>query len=294
MKILYIGSVQFSKDMLIKLLRFKAEIAGIITTQKAGINTDFADLSSIARKFGIPLRRVADINTKDTAAWIKALGADIIFCFGFSQMLKRDILHSVPMGVIGFHPARLPQNRGRHPIVWALALGLGETASTFFFIDKGADSGDILSQRVLKISYGDDARTLYAKVTKTAARQIEELLPRLITGTASRLPQDRRKTNYWRRRYKEDGMIDFRMTSRAIYNLVRALTRPYIGAHLVHKGREIKVWRAKEVKVRSENIEPGRVLKVMGRKLLIKCYDNAIMLTEHDFDKLPERGECIR
>lgn len=36
------------------------------------------------------------------------------------------------MGVLGYHPAKLPQNRGRHPLIWALALGLKKSASTFF------------------------------------------------------------------------------------------------------------------------------------------------------------------
>ncbi len=35
------------------------------------------------------------------------------------------------MGVIGCHDTMLPQNRGRHPIIWALALGLKETGQTF-------------------------------------------------------------------------------------------------------------------------------------------------------------------
>jgi len=37
-----------------------------------------------------------------------------------------------PLGVVGFHPAALPANRGRHPLIWALFLGLKKTASTFF------------------------------------------------------------------------------------------------------------------------------------------------------------------
>ena len=83
------------------------------------------------------------------------------------------ILSKSPIGVIGFHPAALPANRGRHPIIWSLALGLKSTASTFFFMDKNVDSGDILSQASIKISDSDDARSLYDKVTKTALSQIE-------------------------------------------------------------------------------------------------------------------------
>ena len=68
------------------------------------------------------------------------------------------ILDLAPLGIIGFHPAALPRNRGRHPIVWALVLGLEETASTFFFMDKGADTGDILSQEKIKTDAGPSGR----------------------------------------------------------------------------------------------------------------------------------------
>ena len=57
------------------------------------------------------------------------------------------------MGVVGYHPAKLPQNRGRHPIIWSLALGLKHSASTFFFIQNGVDNGDIISQHPFEIKY---------------------------------------------------------------------------------------------------------------------------------------------
>jgi len=62
------------------------------------------------------------------------------------QINPKESLDLPHLGVIDFHPAALPANRGRHPIIWALVLGLQETASTFFFMDEGADSGDIISQ----------------------------------------------------------------------------------------------------------------------------------------------------
>ena len=90
----------------------------------------------------------------------------MIFCFGWSSLLKERVLNIPPMGVIGYHPAKLPENRGRHPLIWAIALGLENSASTFFFMDKGADSGDILSQVDFNISYQDDAQSVYQKVAR--------------------------------------------------------------------------------------------------------------------------------
>jgi methionyl-tRNA formyltransferase len=70
------------------------------------------------------------------------------------------------MGVAGYHPTKLPMNRGRHPLIWALALRLKNSVSTFFFMNEGADSGDILSQVDFKILYQDDAQSLYDKTIK--------------------------------------------------------------------------------------------------------------------------------
>jgi methionyl-tRNA formyltransferase len=177
-----------------------------------------------------------------------------------------------------------------------LVLGLEETASTFFFMDERADSGDILSQKEVEITYEDDAMSLYNKTIETAKKQLEESLPALERFSYKRIPQDHSISNYWRKRTEEDGKIDFRMCSRAIYNLVRGLTRPYVGAHLIYRGNKIKIWKVKELDcVGFENIEPSRVIDVNSSKnsIVIKAYDKCIKIIEHEFETLPKIGEYI-
>lgn len=293
MKILFIGTVELSRALLERLIGLKAYIAGVITKERSDFNTDFADLSIIAKSNNIPCRYVTDINSAADIKWIRGLNADIIFCFGFSHIIKKDVLESARLGVVGFHPARLPRNRGRHPVVWALVLGLPRTASTFFFMDEGVDSGAILSQEEIEISYDDDARSLYDKVTRAAMRQMEEFLPQLEDGTFKRVAQDLTGVNYWPKRCRDDGRIDFKMPSRVVYNLVRGLTRPYAGAHLSYKSREIKIWKAKEAPEGSGNIEGGRVLDIRDNNVLVKCGTNAVLLTGHEFRELPKKGESL-
>lgn len=294
MRIVYIGTVEFSKKALEKLISLKADIVGVLTKRKSSFNHDFADLSDICRKNDIPCEYVKDINLAENVKRIKELKPDIIFCFGFSQLLKEEILNIAPMGILGFHPAKLPQNRGRHPVTWALVLGLDKTASTFFFLKEGTDDGDILSQKEIQINYEDNARTLYDKVVAVALEQIEEFLFKLQNKEFHTVPQEHSQANYWRKRGREDGKIDFRMTSTAIYNLVRGLTRPYVGSHIIYEGRQIKIWAVEEVKLDLNNIEYGKVLDVKGNRVLVRCGHNAILLTEHEFDKLPEAGEYLR
>lgn len=290
MKTFFIGTVEFSKCALARLIEMKTQIAGVATKFHAPLNADFADLVPLCKKAEIPYKFVNNINDEEIIGWIKSLRPDVIFCFGWSELLKKELLKLAPLGVIGFHPAALPANRGRHPIIWSLALGLQETASTFFFMDERVDSGDILSQKFIGIEYNDDAKSLYLKIINTAMGQIEDFVPTLKNGTYMRVQQDDSQANTWRKRSKSDGKIDFRMNSYAIYNLVRALTKPYVGAHVVYNGEEYKVWKSLERKNKDLNIEPGKILTVENNIITVKTSDGAVDLIEHDFKVNPLVG----
>jgi len=293
MKIVFIGTVEFSKKALQKLIEINAQVVGVCTKEKSDFNSDFADLTPLCKENKIPCKFTDDINSTDNVAWIKSLSPDIIFCFGWSSLIKSELLTLVPMGVLGYHPAKLPQNRGRHPLIWALALGLKQSASTFFFMDRGADSGDILSQKDFDILYTDDAQILYNKVIDIALMQIQEFVPQLENNTYQKIKQNHKIANSWRKRGKIDGEIDFRMSGEAIYNLVRALTKPYIGAHIEYKEKDIIVWKVKVIKNSQDNIESGKVLDVCESAILVKTDDGAIEILEHEFKNLPMAGEYL-
>lgn len=291
MKILFIGTVEFSRRTLVKLLEMGADIVGVCTKKTSSFNSDFADLSEVCTS--VPYVYIDDINSKESIEWIRSKQPDVIFCFGWSSLIGSELLNVAPMGVIGFHPAKLPENRGRHPIIWALALGLKSSASTFFVMREGADDGDIVSQKDFDILYEDTAKTLYDKVTKIALEQLVELLPALETNTYVKTTQDNALANVWRKRGMHDGLIDFRMSSISIFNLVRALSKPYMGAHVEYAGENISVWEVVEVECDRPNIEPGKVLVSTDNEVLVKCSDGAIRILKHGFNELPSAGEYL-
>lgn len=293
MKILFIGNVEFSARLLKKLISLNAGIAGVITKEKSRFNADHCDLSMLAKKENIPFLCVDNINTDEVVSWIKKISPDVGYCFGFSQLLDNRFLSIFPEGVIGYHPAALPQNKGRHPIVWALALGLDKTASTFFCMTEKADAGDIISQEWVDIRYEDDAQILYDKLSDLAVQQIEKIHHAGVVKAVKKAVQDPAISNNWRKRSQKDGEIDFRMSSKAIYNLVRSLTHPYIGAHVIFKGREVKVWKVREEQCLLPNIESGKVLAVEEGQVLVKCYDGAVRLIEHEFVEQLLIGEYV-
>ena len=293
MKILFIGTVNFSLKALEKLIYLKADITGVITKESSRFNSDFSDLSNTCEVNNIPYFYVEDINSKESLEWIISLNPDICFCFGWSSIIKKNLLEVFPRGVIGYHPTKLPKNRGRHPLIWALVLGLKKSASTFFFMDEGADSGDIISQVDYPIVYEDDAQSLYNKVTGIALSQITSFLPSLQNNDCKRISQDNEKANLWRKRGHKDGLIDFRMSGLAIYNLVRGLTKPYMGAHVEYKNKNVSIWMVEEIDCNDINIEPGKILTSNKNEIIVKTYNNAIRIIKHGFDKLPKTGEYL-
>lgn len=281
MKILVIGTVVFTKEMLKKLIVDQLNIVGVVTTRNNNINTDYADLEPICKKHNIPCFHTQNINAEHAVKWIRDSQPDVIFCLGWSQLIGTDILMIPPKGVIGFHPAALPKNRGRHPIIWALVLGLHETASTFFLLDKNADTGDIVSQVNIAIEEKDDAQTLYQKIIEAAGLQLLKVVKELKFGRLKKEPQNKEIGNNWRKRNYSDGIIDWRMSARSINNLVRGLTHPYVGAEFQFKKESFKLWKARVVEMDNiVNLEPGKVIAKGTLGYIVRCGEGCIELCD--------------
>ncbi len=282
MRIVFIGTVEFSLQMLQSMLKNGVGVAGVITAKDSGINSDYANLLPICEKYDIPYLLTNNVNAHESVDWVSALNPDLIFCFGWSSLIKKELLKLPLLGVIGFHPTDLPKNRGRHPLIWALVLGLRKTASTFFFMDEGVDSGDIISQQQIDIDDNDDAQSLYNKVINSAKNQLSNMIPLLRSGEYQRIPQEHSRANVWRKRNIADGRIDWRMSAQRIHNLVRGLTHPYIGAYFTINSIEYKVWKTEMVKNKNiENIEPGQVIDVDDEGCAtLKCADMCLKLVD--------------
>ena len=284
MRILFIGCIESSYIQLLLLIKHKKNIVGVTTKEKSEFNSDFCDLSPICKSNNIPFIYTKNINDETTINFVKKCNPDIGYCFGWSQLIGKDVLNIPSKGIIGNHPAELPYNRGRHPIIWALALGLESTASTFFIMNESADTGDIISQETISIKDTDYARDLYNKINKSECRQILRFTEEFEKGTIKYIHQNSTVGNSWRKRCAKDGLIDWRMSAKAIYNLIRALSAPYIGAAFLYQDREIKVWRSKAIFSQAyNNIEPGKIIQINSTTdFIVKAYDGLVHVTQSD------------
>lgn len=288
MRILFLGTVEFSRHCLNEVLKEGGDVVAVLSLaeERAGFHSDYADLSDVAAEYGLEVTRIRNINDPQTVALIQGLEPDVIFVFGWSQLISKTVLDIPPIGCIGTHPTLLPLNRGRHPVVWALVDGLEESGLTFFYMDEGADSGDILWQESFPITLDDDAQTLYKRIEGLASKAIKGFLPQLAQGTAPRFPQNHRHATYRRKRGEKDGQIDWQAPSMTTYNLTRALTRPYVGAHTYVDTKLMKIWRTvlprEPLPPSATSLEPGTVFAVREPEFDVRTGDGYLTVVEYD------------
>ncbi len=295
MKIIFIGSILLSKEILMHLLTRKIYIEGVIGLKKNSdiSKTDYYDLSIIANKNNIKTISIIDINSNKAINFIKKINPDLIFCIGWSQIIKTPIIKIPKIGIIGYHPADLPRNRGKHPIIWAIALGLREIYSTLFFIDKGVDSGKIFLKDRILIKKNHTATEVYYNLVKTLKKQIIKSIKLIENNNIKLVKQDNRKINYWRKRTFYDGQINWSSSSIIIHNLVRALNYPYPLAHFVYKGKIVKVHKTMLGKNKQINLEYGKVISVKKDFFEIKCGEGSLILIKTRPNLKLKKGEYL-
>ncbi len=294
LRIMYIGCTGNSYEILESLIQMPSVwVVGIITKSKSKFNDNFKSLTPLAVEKNIPYLFWDHTDLPTMITWLKILTPDVIYCFGWSHLLPQKIIQIAPLGAIGYHPTLLPKYRGRHPVIWTLVLGLKETGSTFFFIDEGTDSGDILSQVKVAVSDEDDAQSLLKKLLNVSLIQVEDFTKKLAVNSFSKQTQNVREATYWPKRTKEDGLIRWTMPAPHVYNLVRALTKPYAGAHCLIGSKEVKIWKTKLNEASNCGAKPGQVLNTWGHSFEVQCGTGSIYVLEHDFDHVPQKGAVI-
>ena len=231
-----------------ELLRAGADVTAVLTHDDDPRETIwFRSVRRLAEEHGLPVFAPEQVNAPAWVERIRALQPDFLFSFYYRKILSPEILALPRRGALNLHGSLLPKYRGRCPVNWVLIHDEHQTGVTLHYMEAKPDRGDIVAQQAVTITDADTALTLFHKITAAAAQLLRLTYPRLCDGTAPRRPQGAAQASYFGGRRPEDGRIDWSQTDRQIFNLVRAVTRPYPGAFTHLNGRKLYVWQAQQL-----------------------------------------------
>ena len=247
----------------------------------------FRSVREIAERAGIPVSAPKKFGEAEFAEF-SALGAELVFSFYYRRLIPAAVISQPRLGAYNMHGALLPRYRGRACINWAVLNGESETGATLHLMTDEPDRGGIVAQEAVPILFTDTALDVSLKVAEAARRLLARSLHALESGTAKLTPQDERLATYYGRRRPEDGRIDWNKSAVEIYNLVRAVTRPFPGAFAEMRGRRHYVWRAEPMEGRAA---PGRIVR--REPLIVGTGDGLLKIIEID-PVLPPEGEFFK
>lgn len=211
------------------------------------------------------------------------LDLDIIFVAGWSEMLKKELIDIPKIGTIGFHPSKLPMDRGRSVVAWQIADGYSSSALTMFFYNEIPDGGDIIGQDVFPIEHNDYIKDVLKKINNSTENLMKSFFPLIRSGMIPRRVQKIEDGNFRRLRTNKDSIINWNQNAKNIFNLIRAISDPYPNALTTIDGIEYKVIKSEIISkkefINFKKCTPGTVIATL--------YDKSLILsTKDDFIRI--------
>ena len=169
MKVIFMGTPDFSVPTLQALVDAGYEVAGVFTQpdrpKGRGGKVQMSPVKELALRLGIPVFQPLKIRA-DGLEPLRALAPDVCVTAAFGQILSQEVLDVPRLGTVNVHASLLPRHRGAAPVQWALLSGDAVTGVTTMFTDRGIDTGDMLLRAETPILPDDTAGTLTDRLAK--------------------------------------------------------------------------------------------------------------------------------
>ena len=291
MKLVFMGTPEFSVPALLALISGGHEVAAVVTQpdkrKGRGKEMQSTPVKEAALARGIPVFQPERIrNNEEFLETLKTIRPDAIVVIAFGQLLPKEVLTLPPYGCINIHASLLPKYRGAAPIQWVVIDGEKETGITTMYMEEGLDTGDMLLKTVIPIEADETGGSLHDKLAKAGGPLILETLKGLEEGTLERIPQTG-ETCYAKMLTKDLGNVDWSMKAEDIERLIRGLS-PWPGTYSRLKGKTVKFWRAQvcgeapgtEEANAGERPLPGTIAAVTKDAILVQTGDGLLAVKE--------------
>jgi methionyl-tRNA formyltransferase len=199
-------------------------------------------LKTRALELGLPLSQPSSFRSETAYEQFTSLDADLAVMAFVTIIVPERILYAPRHRSICFHPSLLPRHRGASAIAWTLIQGDAETGVTWFWPDKGIDTGPILIQRRVPIGINDTTGSLYFNsLFPLGIETLRDALTLIEAGNPPRIAQDETLATYEPICRDEHARVDFAKPGHEVHNLIRGCD-PQPGAYAFLNGRQLRLY----------------------------------------------------
>ena len=280
LKVVFMGTPEFSIPVLEMLIN-NTNVLGVVTQPDkiVGKNKEksFTPIKELALKNNIKVFQPMKIRKEYSD--ILALNPDIIITCAYGQIIPEVILNYPKYGCINVHASLLPKLRGGSPLHHAIIDGYDKTGITIMYMDKGMDTGDIITQSEILINDSDSVGTIHDKLSVLGSELLYKTLPNIILGKIERIKQDDSIATYCHNITHEEELIDFNKNVRDIFNMVRGMN-PYPVSYFILNNKTFKIYSVDYEETSKYKEKNGTIVKHDKEGLFIKANNGIIKILE--------------
>jgi folate-dependent phosphoribosylglycinamide formyltransferase PurN len=141
--------------------------------------------------------RVPSVNSAECRAVLAAQTPDLVVVNG-TRIISKATLESVSARFVNIHAGLTPLYRGVHGGYWALVQGQpGQFGVTVHFVDTGIDTGNILSQGLIRPTSRDSFVTYPYLQYAVAMPLLKQVVTDLLAGRVTTLPPPDGESRLW-------------------------------------------------------------------------------------------------
>ena len=262
MRIALIGQAAFAEKALDALLKHGDQIVHVFAPPDPPSGRPDA-LATKARELQLPLSQPASFKTDAAFEKFKALEADLAVLAFVTLVVPERVLYAPRHQSICFHPSLLPRHRGASSINWTLIAGDTETGVTWFWPDKGLDTGPILLQRKIEVAPNDTVGSIYFnRLFPLGIQSMIEAIEMIESSGAPRTGQDESKATYEPICRDEHAKVDFSRRGIEVHNLIRGCD-PQPGSFADAEGRRMRLYEP-SFEASDTSASPGTIVSIDG------------------------------
>jgi methionyl-tRNA formyltransferase len=287
LRIALLGQAAFAETALTALVAHGDEIVHVYAPPDSPAGK--ADpLAAKARTMGLALSQPKSFKNDAAFEHFKSLDADLAILAFVTLIVPDRILYAPRYKSICFHPSLLPRHRGASGINWAIIEGDAETGVTWFWPDKGIDTGPILVQKRVPIKETDTVGSIYFNTLfPMGIEAMVEAVDLIKSGNAPAIIQDESKATYEPPCRDEHAKIDFAKPAREIFNLIRGCD-PQPGAFASLGDKRIRLYEA-GFSASSSDREPGTIASIDADGMKIALAGGTIRVKRARIDPNPKK-----
>jgi methionyl-tRNA formyltransferase len=253
----------------------------------ARYNSEDKILKDYAKLNNIDYLKDKNVNSEEFISNIEKYNCDLFISMSFNQIFKTKMINLPKYKIINCHAGKLPFYRGRNVLNWALINDEKEFGITVHYIDEGIDTGDIILQKIFKITDQDNYKSLLNIAYLECANILYDATLLFKKGKAKAYKQNEihPSGSYCNERKPGDENLNWRQTSREIFNFVRAICEPGPSARSFLNKKEMKINKVKIIEnLQNYKSNVGSIVGKTKNTLTVKTLDSFVKIVEFEFE----------